>query len=72
MNKLLRIMEGFMAFFIAITGVTLMPQVSEISSGLNTFLYGLSIIFSSVYFLYLSISNKFLNKQEMKNDGRDI
>ncbi len=61
MRLITRLLEIFVAIFIAITGVMLMPQVSELTSTWFQFVYALSIMLSTVYFLALAFSG---NKQE--------
>jgi len=49
--NILNICYLFFAFFIVITGTTLLPQIAEITNNFFVFLYALSIMLSSVLFI---------------------
>ena len=72
MNWLERIMELSIGFFIIVTGVVLAPQVLEVSTRWFTSIYSISIILSSVYFLWKGISKRFVKDKnsELKRDKR--
>ena len=59
-----RVMELFIAFFIVVTGVNIAPMVADNSNYFFTLIYSLSIVFSSVYFLWRAISLRFVNQED--------
>lgn len=58
------IMNFFVAWFILITGLILLPQLLETSSFSTALAYSLSILLSAIYFMYQAVKEFIIEEKK--------